>query len=183
MDLQKRIALILLLIVCVSFEFQIVNAREGNNNQYFDTNQYIEEDFFVLWVDGKGLSSPYVYIGGVIFVNITLLSSSNSNITLSFKRDDRIEWDPVPPQNFTLNQGENYSQTFALESSLIDYHGNIHYNCMILQEHSNATIRFGYNVINTGTYPMAIGFEPVIIVLVLSSIALYLNKRKIKKEY
>lgn len=142
------------------------------------TGEYIEEEIFIRWDYGLTLDTDFVHTGGIIFLNITLLLASQSNVSLTFADDERITWTPTPPDNFTLNQNENYSQTFTLEGSGVDNHGNIRFACSVLQENSNATILWGYNIINKGTDAVSIGIEPITIGLLAFSIGLYLYNRK-----
>lgn len=182
MDLLKTIMLLSLFILSFSFFTQKINAKEFDDCQLYNINQYTEEELFVKWNSERSLKTPYLYTGGIVFVNMTLISTSNSNVSLIFEDDDRITWSPIPPENFTLNQSESYSQTFTLESSAVDNHGNIHFVCIVLQENANATILWGYNVINKGTDLVSFDFKSVLIGLMLLSSSFYLLKRKSKKN-
>ncbi len=180
MDLLKTIMLLSLFFLSFSFFVPMINAKEPN--LHCSIKEYKEEELIIEWDYGRPLATPYVYANGIVFMNITLLPTSNSNVSLTFADDERVTWSPVPPENFTLNQGESYSQTFALESSGVGYSGSIHFSCAVLQENATATILWGYNVLNKGTSPVSLGFIPVLIGLILLSSSFYLLKRKPKKN-
>ena len=182
MDLLKTIMLLSLFFLSFSFFVQEIKAKEFDNCQLYRINQYIEEELSIDWDCSRSLATPYVYASGIVFVNMTLLPTSNSNVSLIFVDDERVTWSPIPLDNFTLNQGESYSQTFALVSSGVGYSGSIHFSCAGLQENATATILWGYNVLIKGTSPVSLGFIPVLIGLILLSSSFYLLKRKSKKN-
>jgi len=146
-----------------------------------NANSYSEEEIVIEWDYSRLLETPFVYVNGIVLVNVTLLPISNSNISLTFVDDERITWTPIAPDDFTLNQGESYSQTFTLFSSAVGGQGNIPFMCSVIKENSTATIRFGYNVLNNGTnlVKMPYGIISLIYLLVSSSM---LMKRKTKHK-
>ena len=116
----------------------------------YSTKDYIEVDEVVEWGSHGALETPTLYPGGRIFINITVLSSSLSNVSFTFAAFGGIVWSPIPP-NFPLQPGENYSNTFTLVSSSIDNAGTLIYSAYILIENAAATVRFGYEVLDKGT--------------------------------
>lgn len=142
---------------------------------------YSEYDYFIHWTDGCELYTPYLYPGGIVFVNYSVLMNSYTNVSFITFFDDGITWTPTN-DNFTLAPGESYSETFTMVLSGYDDIAALSYGASVLMENSNATIRFGYNVINKGTDPLPsntcvflFGF------IALTSIISILRKKKTKR--
>ncbi|MFW9921889.1 MAG: hypothetical protein ACFFDW_01210 [Candidatus Thorarchaeota archaeon] len=182
MDLLKTVMIIALFILSSSFSISEIVGKKSDNNQCYTIQQYIEEEIFLEWGYQKALKSPFIDEGGIVFVNMTLLQSSNSNVSLFFVDYEGVTWSPVPPDYFILSQGENYSQTFTLLQSGRDNSGSIFYQCMVLQENATATILWGYNVISTGTHNITIGIETIVIGLMTSFIGITIWRIKTKKK-
>ncbi|NHJ06264.1 MAG: hypothetical protein EAX90_15665 [Candidatus Heimdallarchaeota archaeon] len=150
--ITKTIPIISLLVIGIllSLSINCIDAKNSNLRSNYSINKYIEEDKVVEWGSNTLLMPPTLYPGGRVFINITVLPSSLSNISLAFTVHDGIVWSPVPP-TFTLQIGEYYSNTFTLVSSSIDNADTLKYSADVLIENVTATVRFGYEVLDKGT--------------------------------
>jgi len=148
----RTLQIILLLVIGILLPLSIncFGAKNSNLRSNYSTNKYIEEDEVVEWPSSPNFEAPSLFPGGRIFINITVLPSSLSNVSFIIATVDGIIWSPIPT-NVTLQPGENYSNTFTLVSSSIDYHGSIRYTAVVLIENTTATVRFGYEVLDKGT--------------------------------
>lgn len=174
------------LLIISLFVIGMLSINEGSiyaKNSFlyesdYSTNDYIEVDEVVEWGFHGALETPTLYPGGRIFINITVLSSSLSNVSFTFAAFEGIVWSPIPP-NFPLQPGENYSNTFTLVSSSIDNAGTLIYSAYILIENATATVRFGYDVLDKGTeqLPSTTSFAFFITISIIV-IALNISMRK-----
>ncbi|MFW9921980.1 MAG: hypothetical protein ACFFDW_01700 [Candidatus Thorarchaeota archaeon] len=178
-----KVAMIITMVIFSTHSSQEINGKKEENFQYYTNEQYVEEEIIVEWGYSSSLDSSFIYSGGTVFVNMTLLPTSSSNVSLTFVEDERVIWSPLPPNYFILNQGENYSQTLTIVSSSVDNHGSIFCQCMVLQENATATILWGYNVISSSTYKLVLDFEVMVFELIILSIWIYLFRGKIKKHF
>ncbi len=170
--------LILILSICIFIQIHSTTGYSFNPTKKALTNSYTEKVFFTKWSSARELISPHLYPGGTIFVNYTVLVDSHSNVTFITFFDDGIIWTPLK-NNFTLVPGENFFQTSTMVRSSYDSIASFSYNAVILTENSNATVIFGYNVINSGTDPLALptGIFIFGFIILLSIISITRKKR------
>ncbi|MBD3189093.1 MAG: hypothetical protein GF308_00530 [Candidatus Heimdallarchaeota archaeon] len=145
-----------LLIVLLASSLSSLPYTSGNNipegSSSWHPCEYIEKEKTVDWKSSLSLGTQTVYVGGKLYVNYIVLPLSESNVSFTFDENDAYDWSP-DPQNFTLAPGESHDRTFALNHSGIDFSGAIIYHAMALQEGKTATVRWGYEVLDEGTYP------------------------------
>jgi len=150
--ITKTIPIISLLVIGILLPLSIncFGAKNSNLQSNYSTNKYIEEDKVVEWGSNTLLMPPTLYPGGRVFINITVLLGSLSNVSFAFRVNDGVVWSPIP-FDFVLQPGENYSNTFVLVSSSVDNAGTFGYSADVLIENATASVRFGYEVLDKGT--------------------------------
>jgi len=149
--MTKTIPIISLFVIGIlSLNIGSICAKNSFIYSNYSTNDYIEVDEIVEWGFSDALETPTLHPGGKVFINITVLPSSLSNVSFTFTVPYGIVWSPVPPI-FPLQPGENYSNTFTLVSSSIDNADTLIYTADVLIENATATVRFGYEVLDKGT--------------------------------
>ncbi len=174
--------LILILSICIFIQIHSTTGYSFNPTKKALTNSYTEKVFFTKWSSARELISPHLYPGGTIFVNYTVLVDSHSNVTFITFFDDGIIWTPLK-NNFTLVPGENFFQTSTMVRSSYDSIAALSYNTVILTENSNATVIFGYNVINSGTDPISLPTGIFLFGFIVLSSIISITKKKRNKTH
>lgn len=144
-----------------------IHSGEEEIALYFDI---VFEYYFV---------SQAVFKGGIVTINITLLSISNTSIFFEYKPSHmNVEWSPEP-QNQTLNPGESFEGTFTLEKGGSDGIGQIDYIAK-LPEGTNATVYWSWKIWNTGNSLSAMNYLFTIgtILMVTVSLTIYRRQKK-----
>ena len=82
------------------------------------------------------------------------------------------------PTDYVLAHGESYAQSFHLNSSALGGTGFFRYFARIITENQTATVRWGYEVINTNFLPTIDIITTFAIITVISVISILIFKRK-----
>jgi len=154
-------------------------ACKISNENHLDSNSLVEEDYFFRYGFSANLNTPPIFVGGTIQVFYTVLSVTHGNVSFDGTQGDDHTWSP-PPENFTLELGEQYSETFTLEHG-IESRGVVSYTALLTEENTNATVRFGYNIINAGTNPAKLPYGTIFLSFIILS-SFILIKKRISKE-
>lgn len=172
----QKILLIFTFFSLLSFSITFFYTRSVSFLPPFTNSaSYYSEEVFIDWDRPKTLNTPDIFTSGVITVHFTNLISSYSNVTFDAPDNDRYEWSP-PPSDFTLQPGEQYTETFNLTRG-VESGGFLSFGAAVpFVEGNNATILFGYNIIFSGTKPAFIPFG--MIVLSFSATTLLLFRRR-----
>ena len=140
-------------VVALALSNFILNgsAQKFTNTLNLNSSSLIEEDFSFSYSFSVFFIHPPVYVGGEIHVEYTVLAVTHGNVSFDGTQRDSHTWSPVP-ENFTLQLGEQYSENFTLLHGL-ESRGIVSYVAYLTEENTNATVRFGYEIINSGTKP------------------------------
>jgi len=158
---KKKISSILkIILVLIMFSYSSLlffTTAEVTKSMYITTDlklsisgDYIEVDKLCETLNPRGFPTDFIHSGGILFVNFTNLIDSNSSVEFNYFFDDGYVWSPSPA-NFTLAPGENHNETHRLDSSSYDSIGYLVYVGFVTTANSSATIRFGYQIVLSGT--------------------------------
>jgi len=147
-QIQCKIIILIMLFVILNNTINIaaLNTIEQTANKYRTKESYVEEEIFVEWLVPVHLYTPDVNNYGKVFINCTVLSTSNANITLLDATPSNIGWSPDPPNNTVLAPGESYSNNFTLVLYGQDYSCFIYIKAHVFEEDNNATLLWGYEL-------------------------------------